>query len=132
MRVLYLLAVYVHIITFAVWFGAMLFEDPTSVRIMSRMAYRIHGIGGPSLLVLILTGAFMLSYRGVTWQDIVSGEFFAQRYGQVFGLKFFLVLVLIGFQITIGNKPSQLSNYSYLLVALAIVALSVWLVRPLT
>ena len=130
MTLLYLLAVYVHIVTVAVWFGAMLFEDPTSVRIMSRMAYKIHGIGGPSLVLLVLTGAFMLFYRGVTWQSVISGEFFSGDYGQVFGLKFLFVLLLIGFQLTIGNRPSKLI-YGYLLLVLAIIALSVWLVRPI-
>ena len=130
MKILYLLAVYIHIVTVAVWFGAMLFEDPTSVRIMSRIAYKVHGIGGPSLAVLILTGAFMLYYRGVTSQSIISGEFFATRYGQVFGLKLLFVLILIGFQITIGNRPSQLSNFGYLLLVLLVIAVSVWLVRP--
>src|ERR1700752_3616187 len=99
MKVLYLLAVYVHIVTVAVWFGAMLFEDPISVRVMSRIAYKIHGIGGPSLVLLVLTGAFMLVYRGVTWQSVISGEFFAGGYGQIFGLKFLLVFLLIGFQL---------------------------------
>jgi putative copper export protein len=130
MRVVYLLSVYVHIVTVAVWFGAMLFEDPASVRLMSRMAYRIHGIGTPSLVVLILTGTFMAFYRGVTWQSIVGGQFFATTYGQVFGVKLFLVLVLVGFQITIGNRPSKLV-YGYLLAVLSIIALSVWLVRPI-
>ena len=131
MKILYLLAVYIHIVTVAVWFGAMLFEDPTSVRIMSRMAYKIHGIGGPSLVVLILTGAFMLFYRGVTWQSIIGGEFFATKYGQIFGLKLLFVLILIGFQTTIGNRPSQLSNFCYLLLVLLVIAVSVWLVRPI-
>jgi hypothetical protein len=130
MKLLYLLAVYAHVVTFAVWFGAMLFEDPTSVRFMSRIAYRIHGIGGPSILILVLTGAFMLFYRGVTWQNIISGQFFTVTYGQVFGLKILLVLLLIGFQITIGNRPSKLI-YGYLLVLLLIAGLSVWLVRPI-
>ena len=31
MKLLYLVAVYVHIVTFAVWFGAMLFEDPPAL-----------------------------------------------------------------------------------------------------
>jgi hypothetical protein len=130
MNTLYLLAVYVHIVTVAVWFGAMLFEDPASVRIMSRMAYKIRGIGAPSLALLILTGTFMLYYRGVTWQSIISGQFFATSYGQIFGLKFFFVLLLVSLQVTIGNKPSRLSNYGYLLLTLGIIALSVWLVRP--
>ena len=129
MKVLYLLAVYVHIVTTAVWFGSMLFEDPASIRFMSRLAERIHGLGGPSLFILILTGAFMLFYRGVTWQSIISGDFFTARYGQVFGLKFLLVLLLISFQITVGHRPSKLV-YGYLLAVLLIIALSVWLVRP--
>jgi hypothetical protein len=124
------MAVYIHIVTVAVWFGAMLFEDPDSVRIMSRMAYKIHGIGSPSLVLLILTGAFMLYYRGVTWHSIFGGEFFANGYGQIFGFKFLLVLVLIGFQISIGNRPSQISNFSYIFLVLLVIAVSVWLVRP--
>jgi uncharacterized membrane protein len=129
MKVLYLLAVYVHIVTTAVWFGSMLFEDPASIRFMSRLAERIHGIGGPSLFLLIVTGSFMLFYRGVTWQSMISGDFFTARYGQVFGLKFLLVLLLISFQITVGHRPSKLV-YGYLLAVLSIIALSVWLVRP--
>jgi uncharacterized membrane protein len=129
MKVLYLLAVYVHIVTTAVWFGSMLFEDPASIRFMSRLAERIHGIGGPSLFLLIVTGSFMLFYRGVTWQSMISGDFFTARYGQVFGLKFLLVLLLISFQITVGHRPSKLV-YGYLLAVLLIIALSVWLVRP--
>jgi uncharacterized membrane protein len=131
MKILYLLAVYIHIVTVAVWFGAMLFEDPTSIRFMSRMAYRIHGIGGPSLAVLIGTGVFMLYYRGVTWQNMITGQFFTTPYGRIFGIKFLLVLLLIIFQITIGNKPSKLGNSGYLLGVLTIIALSVWLVRPI-
>jgi len=129
MKVLYLLAVYVHIVTTAVWFGSMLFEDPASIRFMSRLAERIHGIGGPSLFLLIVTGSFMLFYRGVTWQSMISGDFFTARYGQVFGLKFLLVLLLISFQISVGHRPSKLV-YGYLLAVLLVIALSVWLVRP--
>jgi len=130
MKELYLLAVYIHIVTTAVWFGSMLFEDPASVRFMSRLAEKIHGIGGPSLFLLIVTGVYMLSYRGVTWYSIMTGHFFSSRYGQVFGLKFLLVLLLISFQITVGHRPSKLV-YGYLLAVLLVIALSVWLVRPI-
>jgi len=129
MKILYLLAVYVHVVTVAVWVGAMLFEDPTSNRFFCRMAYKVRGIGGPSLVLLVVTGTFMLFYRGVTWEEISTGRFFDERYGQVFGVKFLLVLLLIGFQFTIGNKPSKFI-YGYLLVVLSVIALSVWLVRP--
>jgi hypothetical protein len=82
-------------------------------------------------VILVSTGAFMLHHRGVTLESIMSGAFFGQRYGQVFGLKFLCVLLLIGFQVTIGNKPSQISNFGYLLVTLTVIGLSVWLVRPI-
>jgi hypothetical protein len=130
MKIAYLLAVYVHVVTVAVWVGAMLFEDPASQRFFCRIAYKIHGVGGPSLVVLIATGTFLLVYRGVTWEEVITGQFFAQRYGQVFGAKLLLVLLLIGFQITVGNKPSKFI-YGYLLVVLSVIALSVWLVRPI-
>jgi uncharacterized membrane protein len=130
MRIAYLFAVYVHVVAAAVWVGAMLFEDPASNRFFCRAAYKMGGIGGPSLVLLIATGAFMLFHRGVTWEQIITGQFFAQRYGQVFGAKLLLVLLLIAFQITVGNKPSKFI-YGYLLVVLSVIALSVWLVRPI-
>jgi hypothetical protein len=131
MTLLYLFAVYVHIVTVAVWLGAMLFEDPGSVRLASRVAYRIRGIGGPSLVVLILTGTVMLFHRGVTWQAFVTERPFSTTFGKVLGLKLLLVLVLISLQATIGNRPSKITNYGYLGVTLFIIALSVWLVRPI-
>jgi putative copper export protein len=130
MRLAYLAAVYLHIVTVAVWVGAILFEDPSSQRFFCRMAYKLRGIGGPSVVVLTATGAFMLFYRGVTWQEFSTGQFFAQRYGQLFGAKLVLFLILVGLQITIGNRPSKFV-YGYLLLVLIIVALSVWLVRPI-
>jgi len=129
MRTWYLVAAYVHVLTVAVWVGAMLFEDPTSGRAMSRLAYKVRGIGWWSLLVLIATGSFMLHARGVSLDDLVSGRFFSQRYGQVFAAKFALVLLLVGLQVTVGNRPSG-ALYGYLLSVLVVIALSVWLVRP--
>jgi putative copper export protein len=125
----YLVAVYVHIVTVAVWLGAMLFEDPSSNRFMARIVVRIRGIGWVSLLVLIATGVYMLAARGVSLDD-VSGRFFAQRYGQVFAAKLAFVVLLVGLQVTRGHRPSR-ALYGYLASMLIVIALSVWLVRPL-
>ena len=130
MDVWYLVAVYVHITTVAVWLGAMLFEDPSSKRFMSRIVDRIRGIGWVSLLILIATGIFMLHARGVGLTDVLSGRFFSERYGQVFGAKFAFVAVLAGLQITKGHRASR-ALYGYLASMLIVIALSVWLVRPL-
>ncbi len=125
----YLVAVYVHIVTVAVWLGAMLFEDPASRRFMARVAYQVRGIGWVSLTVLIATGALMLHLRGVGVGDVVSGAFFASSYGRVFAAKLALVSLLVVLQIVKGNRPSR-ALYGYLAAVLAVVALSVWLVRP--
>jgi hypothetical protein len=125
----YLVAVYVHITTAAVWLGAMLFEDPASKRFMSRIVDRIHGIGWVSLLILSVTGAFMLSARGVGIDDVLSGRFFSDRYGHVFAMKFALVAVLAGLQISKGHQASR-ALYGYLASILIVIALSVWLARP--
>jgi hypothetical protein len=130
MDVWYLVAVYVHITTAAVWLGAMLFEDPASDRFMTRIVQRIRGIGWVSLLILIATGVFMLHARGVELADIVSGRFFTARYGQVFAVKFALVALLAALQVTKGHRPSR-ALYGYLASMLIVIALSVWLVRPL-
>ncbi len=128
MGVLYLVAVYVHVLVAATWIGAMLFEDPGSTRFMSRLAYRVRGTGWWSLLLLIASGAVMLHARG--WLgEVLSGAFFARPYGQVFAAKLALVFLLVGFQVTVGNRPSR-ALYGYLLSVLLVVALSVWLVRP--
>jgi hypothetical protein len=126
----YLVAVYIHITTAAVWLGAMLFEDPTSRRFMSRIVDRIHGIGWISLLLLTITGIYMLHMRGVTVADVTSGRFFGERYGQVFGVKFAFVAVMATLQITRGHRPSR-ALYGFLASMLIVIALSVWLVRPL-
>lgn len=125
----YLVAVYIHITTVAVWLGAMLFEDPASDRFMCRIVARIRGIGWVSLLILIATGVFMLHARGVGLPDIFSGRFFTDRYGQVFGAKLAFVALLAGLQIVNGNRPSR-ALYGFLALILIVMALSVWLARP--
>jgi hypothetical protein len=130
MDVWYLVAVYVHIITVAVWLGAMLFEDPSSDRFMTRIVMRLRGIGWISLLILIATGVYMLHARGVGLADVLSGRFFSERYGHVFAAKFAFVAVLAGLQIVKGHRPSR-ALYGFLASILIVIALSVWLVRPL-
>jgi copper resistance protein D len=126
----YLVAVYVHVITMAVWLGAMLFDDPTSHRFLSRIVARLRGIGWVALSVLVVTGIFMLQARGVTMADVVSGRFFTERYGQVFAAKFAFVAVLAGLQIVNGNRPGR-AIYGFLASLLVVIALSVWIARPL-
>jgi uncharacterized membrane protein len=127
---MYVFAVWVHILTVIVWIGAMLFEDPKSVRMTSQIADRIGGIGWYAQAVLWTTGLFMLNYRGIAPRDLFSSELLASSWGRTLWAKILLVLVLIAFQVAVGHKPSKLV-YGYLLVSVVVVGLSVLLVRPL-
>ena len=130
MRVLYLIAVWIHILTVTVWIGAMLFEDPQSVRMTSRIAARMHGVGWYAQAVLWSTGLFMLNYRGVTPRRLFSADFISSPWGRTMWMKICLVLVLVLFQVVVGNKPSKLV-YGYLLVSILVVGISVMIVRPI-
>jgi uncharacterized membrane protein len=126
----YLAAVYVHILTVIVWIGAMLFEDPASVRMTSRIVDRAGGAGWYAQAVLWSTGFVMLSHRGVTPTRLFSSSFVSSHWGEALWAKLLLVVVLIAFQVMVGHKPSKLV-YGYLLVSVVIVGISVMLVRPI-
>ncbi len=130
MTVLYLIAVWVHILTVVVWIGAMVFEDPQSVRMTSRIVDRIGGIGWYAQAMLWTTGLIMLNHRGISPGRLFSAEFIATPWGQTMWAKIALVLVLAMFQVAVGHKPSKLV-YGYLAVSILIVGISVLLVRPL-
>jgi uncharacterized membrane protein len=130
MSVLYLMAIWIHILTVTIWIGAMVFEDPQSVRLTSRIADRIGGIGWYAQALLWTTGLFILNYRGVSPRGLFSSEFTSTSWGRVMWVKIGLVLVLGLFQAMVGHKPSKLL-YGYLLVSIIIVGISVMLVRPI-
>jgi putative copper export protein len=130
MRVAYVIAVWVHILTMAVWIGAMVFEDPKSVRMTSRIVDRMGGIGWYAQVSLWTTGLLMLNYRGITPGQLFSSTFMRSSWGQTLWAKLVLVLVLVAFQVMVGHKPSKLV-YGYILVSVLIVGISVILVRPI-
>jgi uncharacterized membrane protein len=130
MSILYLVAVWTHIITVVVWIGHMFFGDPQSARFFSRIAERIHGIGWYAQAVLWTTGLFMLYFRGVNPGQLFSTDFFATSWGKAMWAKIILVFTLAVFQATVGHRPSKLI-FGYVIIAFVIVGISVVLVRPL-
>ena len=132
MALLYIFAVWVHIITVCLWIGAMFFGDPQSERFFSRLFERkLHGIGWYAQTVLWITGLFMLYFRGISLGRLFSAEFIATNWGRLIWIKIALVLMLAVFQIVVGHKPSKLI-YGYILVAFAAVGVGVLLVRPIS
>lgn len=131
MTYLYVLAVWIHILTVCFWIGAMFFGDPESTRFFSKLFERkLGGVGWYAQTVLWVTGLFMLHDKGILGQ-LFTADFIASAYGRVLWIKILLVLTLLTFQITIGNKPSKMV-YGYILVAFATVGMAVLLVRPIT
>ncbi|ETX08589.1 hypothetical protein [Candidatus Entotheonella palauensis] len=130
MTYLYVLAVWIHILTVCFWIGAMFFGDPESTRFFSKLFERkLGGVGWYAQTVLWVTGLFMLHDKGILGQ-LFTADFIASAYGRVLWIKILLVLTLLTFQITIGNKPSKMV-YGYILVAFATVGMAVLLVRPI-
>lgn len=129
MHVVYILCVWAHVFTMAFWVGAMFFGDPESGRFFSKLFERkLGGVGWYAHGVLWPTGLYMLHYRGALNQ-LFDSQFIASHWGQVIWAKILLVLLLLVFQITVGNKPSKLV-YAYWVVAVLIIGLSVMIVRP--
>jgi hypothetical protein len=108
----------------------MIFEDPKSVRMTSRIVDRMGGIGWYAQAALWSTGLLMLKYRRVALGQVFSAAFMASSWGRALWAKLVLVLVLAAFQVLVGHKPSKLV-YGYILVAVLIVGISVILVRPI-
>jgi uncharacterized membrane protein len=131
MTLVYIAAVWMHILTVCLWIGAMFFGDPQSERFFSRLFERkLNGIGWYAQAVLWITGLYMVHYNGVTLSQLFSAEFLASTWGRLLWVKIALVLTLAAFQITIGHRPSKLI-YGYVLIAFAAVGVGVLLVRPI-
>jgi uncharacterized membrane protein len=130
MNTLYMLAVWAHVFTVCFWIGAMFFGDPESTRFFSKLFERkLRGVGWYAHGVLWPTGFFMLHYRGISPLDLFSADLISTRWGQILWLKILLVLTLVAFQLLVGNRASKLI-YAYILIAFAVVGLSVNIVRP--
>lgn len=131
----YLISVYIHIMAACLWIGHMIFWVVAAGTITKRfLSAETRGvvlalrdefgqIGWPSLFVLTATGVFILYHQGTTIEQIISSPS-----GRLLGGKLILVSLMIVFQSFVGPKRVILGWFN-LLVALAIVGTSVWLVR---
>jgi uncharacterized membrane protein len=152
---LYLLAVYLHIIATVLWVGYILFwviligplvrqfKNPELTQLLTRLnesswppalapvSYRIKlpGLGWITLIILFITGGFVLHYRGVTLQSIIVEGLLLSRFGQVLAAKLVLLVGLAIGQLLLTYRPSRRLIYLELLMTLSIVGLSILLVR---
>ena len=135
------LCVILHLLAVSFWLGHMLFwslvvgpitkrfTPPEKGRLIREMSLRWGGLGWPALSVLVVTGVIMLSYRGLTLQSLLSGELLANPFGRGLAIKLFLVAWMICYQWFVGHRSAPRLIYVNMLAALAIVAVSIILVR---
>jgi uncharacterized membrane protein len=137
----YRLNVIVHLLAMSIWFGHMFFwsfvvgpvtnrfQPSESGRLLRQLSLRLGGLGWPALFILVVTGAIMLASRGVTLHQIVSGEFFTNPFGRGLGIKFLLIAWMMFYQAVIGHRPAPRLIYVNMAAALAILVVSIFLVR---
>jgi uncharacterized membrane protein len=108
MRILYLLSVWLHILTAAVWLGGMLFLVLVLLPVVRRPEYqksagmlfhaaglRFRGVGWIGFGLLILTGVVNLAYRQITWATLTTAAFWQGPFGRTLGWKLLLVAITL-------------------------------------
>lgn len=108
MYAFYLFSIWLHILAAAVWIGGMVFIALIVVPVIRQQEFRgsasslIHAtgvrfrwVGWTCLILLLLTGAVNLVYRGMEWAHLWSGQFWQLPFGTILGTKALLVLVIL-------------------------------------
>lgn len=130
-----------HVVAMLLWFGHMFFGTlfsgivikkitPTSTaRELRELTLMWGGLGWPALVVLTTTGILMLGMRGATWPDVLSGALFQSRGGGLLATKLILVAGMVLYQAVFGHWPAPRAILGNMLVACAVVGVSVLFTR---
>lgn len=126
---LYIASAYVHIVSAIFFVGYLLFllttvgpiarrfDAAAAGRLLKEIRRKFCPLGYASLVGLVVTGVYLLSYRGAM-----------RSFGPVLGAKLLLVAAIVGYELFLGpRKPAVVWSVS--VCALLVIALSVLLVR---
>ncbi|MFI5323376.1 MAG: DUF4149 domain-containing protein [Thermodesulfobacteriota bacterium] len=125
MHTLYIISVYIHILSATVWVGGMFFlilvlipvlRKPELRELFPTVFYqagvRFRIVGWASLIVLIITGTFNLAFRGYTVSDIMTGRIFEGLFGHALLSKLISVGLILTVSVIhdfwIGPKASEI------------------------
>ncbi len=138
---LYRICVGLHLLALSLWLGHMFVwsiftgpsvkkaSPPATAEDLRSASLSGFGLGWPALAILIATGLYLLSMRGIMPGDLLSGAAFQGTQGTVLAVKLSLVLAMVAFQARFGHRPAGAFAHLNILVALTILAASVVLVR---
>jgi uncharacterized membrane protein len=137
----YTICAALHVIATVTWIGHMVFwsivvgplakraDPPADGEALRAAAAKHGGLGWPALTVLLATGVVLLNYRGMLssagWAEMTTSAG-----GRALVLKLALVAGMVVYQWRVGHRPAPKLIYLNMLGAFAIIALSVFLVRP--
>ncbi len=137
---LYWICISLHLLAATLWLGHMFVwslvvgpaikrvEPPATAELLRERSLFMGALGWPALTVLILTGLYLLSARGIAPLDLVTGRAFAAG-GGVLAVKLLLVLWMILYQAIWGHHRAPIAIYGNMLAALIILGASVVLAR---
>lgn len=125
MQTLYIISVYIHIISATILVGGMFFlflvlipvlRKPEFQGLFAKIFYqagvRFRLVRWVSLLLLVLTGTFNLAYRGYGFSDLTTGRLFEGPFGRVLLQKLvivgLIVLTSVVHDFWIGPRASEL------------------------
>ena len=106
-RGVYQLSVFIHVISAVIWVGGMLFlalviapatrHLPPGERapLFSVIGRRFRVVGWICIGLLIVTGLFNVSARGIGWDDVASGQLAGSDFGRILGLKLLFVAAML-------------------------------------
>jgi uncharacterized membrane protein len=138
---LYTVCVTLHLLAMALWLGHMFVwsliigpalkrvEPAETAELLRDASLFRGGLGWPALIVLVPTGLYMLSSRGIEFGDLLSGAAFQGQQGRVLAIKLGMVAVMIGYQAYFGHRRAPIAIYFDMLAAVIVIAASVLLVR---
>ncbi len=108
MQTLYVISVFIHIVSAIIWIGGMFFLvlvlipvlrepefRPLFPSLFHRVGVRYRLIGWISLALLVLTGIFNLAYRGFGLGDLFSGRLFEGPFGRTLLMKLVMVALIL-------------------------------------
>lgn len=112
MRSLYLISVFIHLLSMIVWLGGMAFIAMILIPVtrehifrtfssdlIRRTGERFRIIAWVCLMLLLASGISMIGARGYVWQDLITGRLFEGTFGLIFAHKltlFGLILIISG------------------------------------
>ena len=133
---LYRVAVILHVLAMALWIGHMLvwslvtgpalkkIEPTATAELLRARSLELGGLGWPALAILVATGLYLLTLRGLGPVRGLLGEG-----GWPLALKLWCVLGMIAYQALVGHRAAAIAIYANIALALVVLACSVVLVQ---